>query len=898
VKNSSPYSNGKVFISTYQSIGIGKFCCSVNKHLMISHVSCFTAALILCLSLCSLRILGQDATLRESLPDSAYRVVVAGPQYKASPFHKKFLGRHYREEWTTPVKVKVVSLDTLLGGLKPVRSGGRQQSSVLHLEDNNGKPYVLRSIDKSYSGSLPEILKGTIIEEWANDQVSTGHPYAAVTVPLLAEAAGVYHTWPQIIYVPRQPALDSFNEQYGDALYLLEERPDGDQSGSPHFGFSKEVISTNELFHRVNSNHVNIVDQKSFARARLFDMLIGDWGRHEDQWRWASFEQADEIIYKPIPRDRDQVYTLFDGLLVSIATSADPLENLQSFDSTIKDIEEYNAQPRHLDRRFTNQLTWENWQAIATDLQRSLTDSIIEKAVHQLPPEIFPISGPVIIAKLKGRRDRLLEFAREYYDFLARDVDIPGTLLRERFEVRPVEGTKAQLSIFRLDSLGYPSSQPYYTRVFIPHETKEIRLYGLGGEDQYIVDRHINDDFLVRIIGGIGVDSFAKIPSGLKESGDITVYDDKEDIAKVPRGLKRRPSRNIYTHFYDYRAFAYDAKGTVKSFMYNRRDRFYLRFGYQIQRQHWRKYPFGFDHKLYANYSISQGDYSIGYEGIFTQFPGNWNLLLNANYDRVVDTHFFGIGNETVRETSDNNYYDLRRNDFVASAGLGNNFLFHHRIAVYGYYNFVDLLIDKEGFIKDHLSAFNPRSFERKHYVGAEAEYGYEKLDNPVVPTKGMGFTAAVRYAHNLKEKDKDFTRYSASAGVYIPLIRNISLGLKAGGATVEGNPEFFQLNELGGSRLLRGYVRERFFGKTSFYNGNELQWIRDFKSYFWNGKLGLFAHFDQGRVWQPGENSSKWHRGYGGGLIMVPFNKMAFSASYSLSAEDRVIHVRVGKFF
>jgi hypothetical protein len=34
-------------------------------------------------------------------------------------------------------------------------------------------------------------------------------------------------------------------------------------------------------------------------------MLIGDWDRHYDQWRWAEYKKG-QVIYRPIPRDRDQ----------------------------------------------------------------------------------------------------------------------------------------------------------------------------------------------------------------------------------------------------------------------------------------------------------------------------------------------------------------------------------------------------------------------------------------------------------------------------------------------------------------------------------------------------------------------------------------------------------------
>ncbi len=64
-----------------------------------------------------------------------------------------------------------------------------------------------------------------------------------------------------------------------------------------------------------------LLDEASYIRARLFDMLIGDWDRHEDQWRWASFKENGKTIYRPIPRDRDQAFSIMaDGALLNFAT--------------------------------------------------------------------------------------------------------------------------------------------------------------------------------------------------------------------------------------------------------------------------------------------------------------------------------------------------------------------------------------------------------------------------------------------------------------------------------------------------------------------------------------------------------------------------------------------------
>jgi hypothetical protein len=46
----------------------------------------------------------------------------------------------------------------------------------------------------------------------------------------------------------------------------------------------------------------------SILKARLFDMLIGDWDRHYDQWRWGEYKVGDKVIYKPVPRDRSSIF--------------------------------------------------------------------------------------------------------------------------------------------------------------------------------------------------------------------------------------------------------------------------------------------------------------------------------------------------------------------------------------------------------------------------------------------------------------------------------------------------------------------------------------------------------------------------------------------------------------
>jgi hemolysin activation/secretion protein len=176
--------------------------------------------------------------------------------------------------------------------------------------------------------------------------------------------------------------------------------------------------------------------------------------------------------------------------------------------------------------------------------------------------------------------------------------------------------------------------------------------------------------------------------------------------------------------------------------------------------------------------------------------------------------------------------------------------------------------------------------------------YAYYNVNDDVVPTKGFGFSLNGSHTKNLTQTDRSFQRYWTTLGFYLPLSKTISIASRNGLFTVEGEPEFYQYNWLGGGQNLRGFHRQRFYGKTSFYNDNELRWIPDVNAYIFKGKIGLIGFVDNGRVWMPSENSNEWHLGYGGGLLISPFNKLSATIYYGISEDDRLIHIRLGRFF
>jgi len=812
--------------------------------------------------------------------------VIPGKQFDRSGWHNIFWGRHYRREWSTPVAINKFYIDTAFGGLKPSQEGGGRQTKSLRLKNEKGKEYVMRSVEKDYSKALPEIYHGTFIDHIAKDQTSTGYPFAAVSITPMIEAAGVYHTNPKIIFLPSQPALGEFDKEFANKVYLIEERPDENQEDAGNFGNAKNVIGSEKLFEKVYGDNDHHMDQKAFARARLFDMLIGDWGRHPDNWRWAEFKDDKKTIYRPIPRDRDQAYTIFDGFWPWIATNVSGAIWLESFDYKIHNPKRMNRPGLVLDRQFANELSEKDWIDIAKDLQQRITDSVIEYSIHQLPPEVFAISGQTLINKLKSRRDHLAKYASEYYNFLSHHVELVGSDDKELFEINRLNEKQTQVNIYKITKENQQKKDPYYSRTFTSDETNEIRLYSLGKSDFIKINGDQDQGVKIRVIDPETTDSFNVKPSGRTKLsvGDKFHFDTtrtkKSDFFILP----------ILTPA-EYKIFENDPLEFVT------KTRMKVSANLRYNEQPWRKSEYQHQHLFTAMYGISRNVFNVGYVGRFGRTVGKWDLLLKARLDIPGAENFYGVGNETEILDHGLNAYKVTSNRFIGGVGLDRLIGKYQRAYISLLYQSVKL---QDGTSKNisAISLLDPALFDVNRFAGAEALYGFRKINDPVVPTKGFDFNIGAAWMQNLTRTDQQFAKFVSAASIYLPLGKMFSIAVRGGGAAVTGDADYYHMARIGGFVNLRGYERERFYGKTSFYNNNELRWFIPTKNYFFNGKIGLMTFYDQGRVWQPLEVSNKWHSGYGGGLILVPFNLVALTATYGVSEEAKILQLKVGMFF
>ncbi len=855
--------------------------------------------IITCIFLSLFILCGQTsfAQVKPAADSTKYKTVSAGPQYKKSAYYQFLWGHNYREEWTTPVKLPVMQLDTLRGGFISFKEGGSNQSKSLHIKTKGDKEYSLRSVDKSLDKVIPKVFHGTFISDLVNDEVSMSNPYGALAVPALAQAIGVKHTNPVYYYLPEQALLDTLNKKYANKVYLFEQRPKNNWSEADNLGNFSDFLNTDEIFPEILTNNDHEVDQRSFVRARLLDFLIGDFDRHADQWKWGVTKVGDKTIYEAVPTDRDQAYSTRDGILLDLLIRVTGMKYLQEFDYKLDDVKAYATINRVVDRIFTNKLVRADWENIAVSVQQQLTDKAIEAAVKNMPPEIFAIRGNTLIEKLKSRRSHLVEYATEYYNLLAEQTEIVGTKQDEYFEITNLANDQTSVTLYKLDANRQKTGSPFYSRLFDESETDEIRMYGIGGNDIYKITGRMNGEIKTRLIGGDGRDSIIdeSTANGRKRN---YIYDNADNYFKKGSNTRLRLSEDSAVHVYNYLYFLPDKKGLIPHFGYNDADRFFVGARYQFLDHKWRKLPFASRQSLDVDYSIPQKAFSSTYTGLFPELFGKWDLNAKANYDMERWINFFGLGNETSFKTTEIDFYRLRTEEAMANLGVSRKFN-KSRLSIAGFYQRVKVMPDTARFISKSGLALTPNIFEADNFAGAQVKYSFADVKDSVLPQKGFTFSLLAKHTQNLKTTEKSFQTFSGDLQFFIPLIPKISLAIKTGASTITGGkPLFYQYPSIGESYDLRGFRRERFSGESTFYGNTELRYIKNVRSYIFNGQAGLMAFVDNGRVWLPGENSSKMHTAYGAGILLAPFNLVSASVTYGVSKEIKIVQLRLGILF
>jgi len=794
--------------------------------------------------------------------------------------YKAFLGDRYRKLYSKKVEFPVATLDTLYGGLNIVRAGGGHQTRSLRLETKDGRQLNMRALRKSATQYLQTVLfketyvanefEKTKVENLVLDFYTAAHPYAFLVVPDLSDAAKIYHTNPKVFFIPKHKYMGDYNTSYGGELYMIEERPEKNYTHERNFGYADDIESTHDIIEKVREDEKYKIDENAFIRARLFDMLIGDWDRHQDQWRWAQFDQENgDKLFKPIPRDRDQVFSNFDGALLDIVRFLSVASRqLQVYDSELKDIEWMNSAGIKLDKVLIQQSDKAVWVKQAQFLKDNVTDAVIEHAFKKIPLEARDSTLLDVQKHLKGRRDNIVDIAERYSDYLNELVVISGTDKDDYFEITRTGNKETNVKVSRI--IGGKKGEVIVDRTFNKDITKELWIYGLDDDDVFEVTGKANNLIFIRIIGGQNNDIY-KIKNGRR----VRVYDHKSKPNTIE---ENKGARILFTDIYNNNLFDFN-KNIVRSntltpnIGYNPDDGVLLGISNIYTVKGFQRNPYSQQHRFYGGYFFATNGFSLDYEGEFANVFGEWNLQVGGRLTTENFTNnFFGYGNQTENIDDDLNYHRVKKSIYQASIGLLRRGSFGSDYGVHLIAEGIEIGTSSDRFIDDFIPQdSNGEFYERRYFTGIEGNYNYASFDNKITPTRGMTFNVNSGIKTEPENTKYTFGYLNTDLGFYNSISHNRKLVLKTDVRSqlrFGDDLVFYQASNIGSKNGLRGYRTERFTGKNSLVGSADLRYsFKSFKTNTLPLQLGVFVGGDVGRVWLKNDFSDKWHNDYGGGF-------------------------------
>ena len=812
--------------------------------------------------------------------------VAPGPQYEAGWLHRLLFGPHYRDLWATPLEAPVLDLDAFAGGLTATKKGGGEQTKSLRFDGADGKEYQFRSMDKDPVAALPPALRTTAAADVVRDQTSAGHPVGSTLVPPLLQAAGLPHAPPRVAVLPKEhPRLGEFAAEYGGLLGTIEERPNDEEGAS--FDGAREVISTTKLLKELEDSPNDRVSEAAFLAARLVDVLIGDWDRHQDQWRWARYDDSRPYRWVPIPRDRDQAFARYDGLLLAVARASAP--QLVNFGPDYAGMLGQTWNGRDLDRWILVALERPVWDSVAAALQARLTDSVIEAAAARLPPSYIPLDSARLASALKARRDKLSEAAGDYYRHLAGEVDVHGT---DRDEVATVHRVDDRFTEISLAAKGDDGTlgQPYFSRRFDHEETKEVRLHLHSGADRVQVRGEGGGGIRVRVLPGKGTDAVVDSSRG----GRVKLYAEEEADSVLPGRdveVDRSPYAPPDTAVRDWG----DRWLSVTWLAAGPDIGIFAGTGASLTRYGFHRDPFAERYRLRAGWSTGANTGRADFDA--TWIPENSRVRgrLLARASGIDVLRFHGFGNEVPAE-GDDEFFRVEEVDLTLAPSLSIP------VGVAELSAGPVLRYSDTDFENDRFLTPDVYGAGKFGMLGLASQLRMGAPDGVVGATRGLSVTLGGAWYPAALDVEDAFGELHADVSTFVtaaaaPLQPTLALHL--GGKRVWGRFPFQEAAYIGDASTVRLGRQNRFAGEASLYAQSEL---RLFLARFYllaPADFGILGLADVGRVFLDGEESDRWHAAGGGG-VWASFLDRAYMVRLSVAAssERTAVYLGIGRGF
>lgn len=874
----------------------------------------------------------QGKRIHRSIPPQGAKthVVVPAERFRAGGFKRWFYGSDYRDLWTTPIEVAVLDLDTVGGGLTPLRTGGFGQSVSLHFTGEDGRRYTVRSLDKDPTKRRWEELKDTIADDVLQDLISAFLPTGGLVVDPLMEATGILHSKHTLVVIPDDPRLKEYREDFAGLIGMLQEHPSEGADGTPGFAGSQQISGTEKLWEHLEETPSNRVDSRAYLKARLMDFLVNDRDRHHGQWRWARFPDGEGNTWIPIPEDRDLAFIDLDGFAMGIARRGLP-KFLIRFEDKYPNLSGLTVSGWELDRELLVELDKAAWDSVVTAFCKDLPDPVIEDAVRKLPEPYYEMLGATLTDALKSRRDALPDFASRYYKFITRKPEIQATDQNEYVQCEHLPNGDLVVSIGLITDPDGERMKPYFQRTFHPDESREVRIYLRGGDDSAEI-LGTKGDITVRIDGGGGDDTFTNASEANASKTRFYDYRGKNRFvkgngAKIDESpYKRRPPQILLP---DQTRYAMD--WSKETFTYpmitvNPDLGVFLKGNSSLQYFGFRKYPYFSQHSFGIGLASNGLNPFVSYTGNYRHVLHVLDVRVHLEYSGIQMIRFNGFGNDTQIEGS-SSFYKVEQNHFLFAPSLNyqpnkpeddehsdskvsSRSELTVRLGPIIKYSNTSQEANKDRFIGSlDEPLYGTGSFGQ---LGALGKLVYDTRNNPAFTTHGFFVNATAAIYPGVWDVESVFGSLDGVVSTYVmaPIPTKPTLALRGGGKKVWGTFPFHESAFLGGPGFvgigssdshLRGFRKNRYAGDTSLYGNVELRLSLVPIKIIVPGELGLFIAADAGRVFfaEDSNDADKWHSSIGGGL-WISFLRHQQTLSVAIVNGDDLtgLYLRAGFMF
>lgn len=787
--------------------------------------------------------------------------VVAGADYQVSGVVEGILGEHWRPLWITPFKAGVLDLNKFGGGLQAFKKGGGLQTKSIHFKGNDGKRYKFRSMDKDPRQVLPPDLRNTIFADAFKDQISASHPLSSIIVSRLLDEIGVLNVKPIVAVLPDDERLGEFRMEFKRMLGTIEENPTERKNDKPGFANADKIIDTYELYEKLEKDNDNRVDAVEFLKARLFDLMIGDWDRHYDQWLWAGYKEAGLTVFKPIPRDRDQAFSLYDGLLPMIAGRA--ITQIEGYGKDYPKIYNLSFNGRYLDRRILPMVEKNVYDSLSNFIKEKISNQVIDEALSLLPKEWKRLGNKKLKDLIVARRDKLNTASEEFYELINETADIHGSNKNEEIVIHCGKG-KMNIDVFEIKKDGSRSPVPMYKRVFDPDVTDDIRIYLDKGKDKVTVTGNSilnGEDFPidVRIIYGDGKKEISN-----KDLDFIELTRDTRSVTD----LKERFEPTNEDRGYDWRF--------SPVLNYNSDDGIVLGGGPILYHYDYGVKPFDYRLLLTGAYAFGAKSADVIFTGEFYSIIKGMKIEPQFHFTQLGITRFYGLGNETPydKQKDKDGFYNVDQNLLQFSIGFETQLTRRVLMNISPFYK-IARTYDRPG---TNLSLYpDIYGMGRIGLLGVNGKLTYDSRNNATYPQRGVYVHFLGNFTPGTNVNTKNFGKAGFDFRAYYSYdtTRGVAFAFRGAAGKVWGTYPFYESLFLGGVNSLKGFNRERFAGEAVVLSQAEIRVPVTVINILVPGVLGVSAFGGVGRVFLEGEESKRWHPSVGGSLWISYLNRL-----------------------